>query len=98
MDRTIKLKLNTTPEQDASLLASMSGFTQAFNYLCQYGWEHNLKNNVKLQRECYYNLKLLMPEIQELKEGEIAPDFTMPEEVGNLVSLLQLIENSKIGS
>ena len=63
MDRTIKLKLNTTPEQDASLLASMSGFTQAFNYLCQYGWEHNLKNNVKLQRECYYTLKLLMPDM-----------------------------------
>jgi putative transposase len=63
MDRTIKLKLNTTPEQEENLLASLSGFTQAFNYLCQYGWEHNLKNNVKLQRECYYTLKLLLPEM-----------------------------------
>ncbi|MEI6047188.1 MAG: transposase, partial [Chloroflexota bacterium] len=61
MDRTIKLQLNTAPEQEIALLQSISGFTEAFNFLCAYGWQHNLKNNVKLQRECYYTLKELMP-------------------------------------
>jgi len=61
MQRTIKLKLNTSATQEADLSQTLVEITRAFNYICRYGWDNQEKNGVKLQHACYYSLKELCP-------------------------------------
>jgi putative transposase len=59
MQRTIKLKLNTTQAHEQALKQTLSEFTQAFNFVCEYGWANSEKNGVKLHHATYYTLKEL---------------------------------------
>jgi IS605 OrfB family transposase len=57
MKRTIRLKLNTTTEQEPVLLNTLTEFTTAFNFVCEYGWQNSEKNGVKLHHATYYTVK-----------------------------------------
>ncbi len=57
MQRTIRLELNTTSEQEISLRQTLQSFTDAFNYVCDYGWKHSEKNGIELHKATYYDLK-----------------------------------------
>ena len=59
MQRTIKLKLNTSKAQEEALKQTLSEFTKAFNFVCEYGWLNSEKNGVKLHHATYYPLKEL---------------------------------------
>ncbi len=59
MNRTIRLKLNTSPEQAIALLDTLQQFTTAFNFVCEYGWQNSEKNGVKLHHATYYPVKEL---------------------------------------
>ena len=48
MQRTMRLKLHPMPEQVHTLTATLAQCTDAFNWMCAYGWEHNEKNGVRL--------------------------------------------------
>src|SRR6266487_2580016 len=57
MQRTVKIQLTTTPEQAQALSETLQQFTQAFNQVCAYGWQHGEKNGVKLHHATYYETK-----------------------------------------
>ncbi len=57
MQRTIRLKLNTTEAQRLVLVQTLTSFTQAFNFVCQYGWLKGEKNGIELHKAMYYELK-----------------------------------------
>jgi len=59
MQRTIRLQLNPTPEQAQLLEHTLKEFTQAFNFVCQVGWQTQQKNGVRLHHATYYSLKEL---------------------------------------
>jgi putative transposase len=63
MQRTIRIKLLTTPEQDAALLETAGQFTNAFNEVCRVGWEGSEKNGVKLHHLTYRPLKAEYPDL-----------------------------------
>src|SRR6266705_6289111 len=48
MDRTVKIQLHPTPEQAIALQETLRQFTEAFNAVCAYGWQHAEKNGVRL--------------------------------------------------
>ena len=54
MDRTVRIQLHPTPEQAQALHETSQQFTQAFNAVCRYGWQHREKNGVKLHHATYY--------------------------------------------
>ncbi len=60
MQRTIRLKLNTTPDQKAALLEALNGFTTAFNFVAEYGWANSEKNGVKLHHATYHDVKVMV--------------------------------------
>lgn len=57
MQRTIRIKLNTTDWQAQILHQTLNEFTRAFNYVCEWGWQHSEKNGVKLHHATYYPVK-----------------------------------------
>ncbi len=57
MQRTVKIQLNTTPEQSQALSETLQQFTEAFNHVCAYGWHQGEKNGVKLHHATYYQTK-----------------------------------------
>lgn len=57
MQRTVKIQLNTTPEQAQALSETLSQFTNAFNQVCAYGWQNTEKNGVKLHHATYRDTK-----------------------------------------
>lgn len=57
MQRTVKLKLQPTPEQAQALADTRQQFTQAFNDVCAYGWVQTEKNGVRLHHATYYTEK-----------------------------------------
>src|SRR5262249_26436686 len=59
MQRTVRLKLNSTTQQSLVLKQTLAEFTQAFNFVCQYGWQNTEKNGVKLHHSTYYTVKEL---------------------------------------
>lgn len=59
MQRTIKLKLNTTQAQNQVLKQTLEEFTKAFNFVCEFAWTNNEKNGVKLHHATYYSVKEL---------------------------------------
>src|SRR2546421_795561 len=61
MDRTVRIQLHPTPEQAHALHETLRQFTQAFNAVCRYGWQHREKNGVKLHHATYYDTKASCP-------------------------------------
>src|SRR5438477_13217709 len=61
MDRTVRIHLHPTPAQAAALQETLVQFTQAFNAVCVYGWQHREKNGVKLHHAMYYQTKAACP-------------------------------------
>ena len=61
MDRTVRIQLHPTPDQAQALQDTLTQFTQAFNTVCAYGWQHKEKNGVKLHHATYYNTKEACP-------------------------------------
>jgi putative transposase len=61
MDRTVKIQLHPTPEQEQALKETLAQFTDAFNMVCTYGWQHGEKNGVRLHHETYRETKVLCP-------------------------------------
>ena len=61
MQRTVKLKLQPTPEQAQVLADTAQQFTRAFNDVCAYGWTHTEKNGVRLHHATYYTEKARCP-------------------------------------
>ena len=54
MQRTIRLVLRPLSEQGPALTETLAQFTQSFNAVCRYGWEHTEKNGVTLHHATYY--------------------------------------------
>lgn len=63
MDRTVKIQLHPMPEQAHALRETLRQFTEVFNAVCAYGWQHNEKNGVKLHHATYYETKASCPEL-----------------------------------
>ncbi len=63
MQRTIRLQLNTTAEQATILKDTLAGFTTAFNYVCNYGWQHKERNSVSLHKATYYDVRATLPNL-----------------------------------
>jgi putative transposase len=63
MQRTLRLKLDTTPEQKAVLRRTLEGFTQSFNFVCEYGWKNAEKNGVELHKATYKTVKALVVDL-----------------------------------
>src|SRR6266487_4026739 len=57
MDRTVKIQLHPPPEQAVALQETLRQFTEAFNAVCTYGWQHSEKNGVKLHHGTYRSTK-----------------------------------------
>ncbi len=54
---TLKIKLLTDPEQYSKILETMRTFNKACNYISQLTFEKKIFNKVKLQQECYYEVR-----------------------------------------
>ncbi|MFH1484888.1 MAG: transposase [Chloroflexota bacterium] len=55
------MRLQPTPEQAVALIETARLFTQVFNGVCAYGWEHGEKNGVTLHHRTYRTLKARHP-------------------------------------
>ncbi|MBA1335713.1 MAG: putative transposase [Firmicutes bacterium] len=54
---TLKVKLLTDSEQHSKLLETMHVFNEACNFISQLSFEKRIFNKVKLQQECYYEVR-----------------------------------------
>jgi putative transposase len=63
MQRTIRLRLNPTPEQSANLLETLRQHTTCFNAVVAYGWMHAETNGVRLHHTTYYGLRGRFPSL-----------------------------------
>ncbi len=63
MQRTIRLRLNPTPEQADVLLETLRQHTECFNAVCAFGWENREKNGVRLHHATYYRLRKRYPSL-----------------------------------
>jgi putative transposase len=63
MQRTVRLKLQPTPEQQQVLLETVEQHTACYNAVAQYGWDNDLKNGVELHKATYYDLRGQYPEL-----------------------------------
>jgi putative transposase len=61
MDRVVRIHLHPTPEQDLALKETLRQFTEAFNMVCAYGWQHGEKNGVRLHHATYRETKAACP-------------------------------------
>jgi len=61
MNRTVRIPLQATPEQADALAETTRLFTDAFNTVCAYGWEHGETNGVHLHHATYYACKSAAP-------------------------------------
>jgi putative transposase len=61
MDRTVRIQLHPDLEQTKALDETIAQFTQAFNQVCAYGWQHQEKNGVRLHHETYRDTKVSCP-------------------------------------
>ncbi len=61
MDRTVRIQLHPTPEQAIALQETLRQFTDAFNAVCAYGWQHHEKNGVRLHHAVYRTTKEACP-------------------------------------
>lgn len=63
MQRTIRLKLTTTPAHAALLAETTRQFTAVFNAVCAYGWRAPERNGVSLHHTLYRPLKDDYPDL-----------------------------------
>ncbi|MDP2873627.1 MAG: transposase, partial [Bacillota bacterium] len=63
MQRTIRFRLNPTPDQSDALLETMRQHAACFNAVAAHGWEHSQKNGVRLHHATYYSLRERFPEL-----------------------------------
>lgn len=63
MNRTVKIQLHPTAEQEQMLLETMQQFTSAYNAVLTYGWQHKQKNGVKLHHALYYQMRTDYPQL-----------------------------------
>ena len=63
MQRTIRLPLLPTDDQQAVLLETVQQYTECFNAVAAYGWEHGEKNGVELHKATYYPLREAHPRL-----------------------------------
>ena len=63
MQRTIRIRLEPSPNQATALAETSRQFTAVFNAVCAYGWRERLSNGVKLHHATYYPLKADYPEL-----------------------------------
>lgn len=54
---TLKIKLLTDSEQHSQLIDTMRVFNEACNFISQLAFEKKIFNKVKLQQECYYEVR-----------------------------------------
>src|SRR4028118_420325 len=54
MQRTIRIKLDTSEETAYILTQTIEQYTWSFNTTCQYGWDNNIKNGSELHKATYY--------------------------------------------
>ena len=57
MKLTVKVKLLSTPEQQAALLRTMETFNDACNYLSGIAWKEKTFGQVGLHHRCYYDVR-----------------------------------------
>ena len=53
IQRTIKLRLRPTPEQESLLTQAIQAYTDSFNQVSAYGWTHKLFNGIELHKATY---------------------------------------------
>ncbi len=63
MQRTIRFPLLPTTEQYDVLLETVQQYTECFNTVAAYGWEHGEKNSVELHKTTYYPLREAYPQM-----------------------------------
>lgn len=63
MDRTVRVLLQTTPQQSETLLRTAKRFTKVFNLVCALGWRLREGGTYTLQRLCYHENKAAWPEL-----------------------------------
>lgn len=63
MQRTVRLPLNPTAEQASALAETSRQFTEAFNAVCDIGWDTDEKNGVRLHHLSYRSLKDRLPDL-----------------------------------
>lgn len=63
MQRTVRLKLQPTPEQEQALLETVKQFTACYNFVARYGWDRSEKNGVELHKATYYELRGRFPQL-----------------------------------
>ncbi|UFP97212.1 RNA-guided endonuclease InsQ/TnpB family protein [Gloeobacter morelensis] len=61
MNRTVRLLLRPTLEQEQALLGTLVRFTDCFNAVCEAGWQDRQKNGVELHKRTYRGLKDSQP-------------------------------------
>lgn len=59
----MRLVLRPTPEQQNILAGTLDQFTEAFNAVCTYGWEHQERNGVALHHATYYAQRAAIPDL-----------------------------------
>jgi len=57
MQRTLRFKLNPTPEQAAVLLDTLEQHADCFNVVAEQGWNEGERNGVTLHKATYYPLR-----------------------------------------
>ncbi len=57
----MRIQLHPTPEQAVALQETLRQFTEAFNAVCAYGWQHQEKNGVRLHHDMYRATKEACP-------------------------------------
>jgi putative transposase len=63
VQRTIRFPLLLTVEQHSVLLETIRQYTECFNAVATYGWEHGEKNGVELHKATYYPLRESYPHL-----------------------------------
>lgn len=63
VQRTIRLPLLPTAEQYDALLETIQQYTECFNAVAAYAWEHEEKNSIELHKATYYPLREVHPHL-----------------------------------
>lgn len=63
MQRTIRLPLLLTVEQNGVLLETIQQYTECFNRVAAHGWQRGEKNSIELHKATYYPLRESYPHL-----------------------------------
>ncbi len=63
MQRTVRLKLEPTPEQANALIETIKQHAACYNVVARHGWDSNIKNGVTLHKDTYYTLREQFPKM-----------------------------------